>query len=485
MAGQEKAIMTKKEKRSLFRGFLAVLILACVYAGILVWQHQARVRTVRNEEQEADQKIALSLSPDQIDRISFGKETYVSLEKNGDAYGSPEDPAFTASPKRMAQMEKDLSNLEISRRLTDAGDLSKYGLDDPNLVIQVLLKDGSEHQIRVGNHSDSEKALYIQVDEDSDVCLTRIALDEHFAGDLNALAKYEDFPEIKAEKIRVIEVLKESDSFRLDTPGDSSCTVTDESGAEQRADVGLAGTVQMNLSNLSWLKNVEYHCTEPEKYGLKEPAAVIRIGIASGENQGESGEASLSETDLVIGDQDGSGNYYVCLQGSSQVHSIRGEYLNDLVKGKASDFWSRSYSFVSISDLDRLEVSLDGEMHTLRAVSAQGSYTDDDMSWYVDDTAVTKNEFTDFYYACVSVSAQQRLAEVPEYKETPALSLHYYLKDGTEKQLDYYEEDQNFYTVVYENGSKAASTNRIYVSAMIEKGRELFKAASGRVEHNK
>ena len=54
--------MTKKEKRSLFRGFLAVLILGCAYAGILVWQHQARVRTDRKEAEEADQKIALSLT---------------------------------------------------------------------------------------------------------------------------------------------------------------------------------------------------------------------------------------------------------------------------------------------------------------------------------------------------------------------------------------------------------------------------------------
>lgn len=462
--------MTKREKRNLVRGFLIVVILACIYAGILVWQKIQKDDVNRKETENARQQILLALNPDQIRSISFG-EPRVTLEKKEDGYGSPEDSFFTASQERVSRMEKDLSNLEMTRRLEDTDDLEKYGLKAPKQEIEITMEDGAVHRILIGNHSDSEKELYVQVDEDPSVYLTKAVLDEHFAGDLNALAEYEEFPEIKAEAIRMVEVTKEENSFSLDTPGDDSCTVTDEEGNLQKADVSLAGTVQMNLSNLSWQKNVEYHCTDLKKYGLDEPTAEIRIRSA-----GEDGE-SLPEIGLILGEKDGSGNYFASLAGSAQVHMIRGEYVDSLVNGKASDFWSRSYSFVSISDLDYLEVTLDGEMHTLRAVSEKGTYTDEDMTWYVDKVPVSKKLFTDFYYECVSVTAQDRLSSVPEYEEMPALSLHYYLKDGTEKQLDYYAEDQNFYTVIYENGTKAASTNRIYVNAMIESGRKLIQAA--------
>ena len=487
MDGQEKEIMTKIEKRNLVRGFLTVLILICIYAGILVWQRIAETKMNRKAAEDAEEKVLLALEPDQIKSISFGEDPKVNLEKTETGYGSPDDPDFIASSKRTLQMEKDLSDLEMSRKLSDSENLEKYGLEAPLLEIDVSMEDGDTHRIKVGNHSDSRKELYILVDDDPSVYLTGTPLDEHFSGDLNALAEYEAFPEIIPEKIREIEVQKEEDSFLMVTPGDDTCTVTDENDNTQSADVSLAGTIQMNLSNLSWLNNTEYHCTEPEKYGLEKPTAEIRIGSEDGSGKTTDGEeTALSEVCIIIGNKDESGNYYAGLQGSSQVHTIRGEYLESLVEGKAEDFWSLNYSFVSISDLEDLEVTIDKETHVLRAVSENGLYTDEDMTWYVDETEVSKDLFTDFYYACVSVTAQERMAEVPEYKEAPALSLHYHLKDGTEKQMDYYAEDQNFYTVIYENGSKAAKTNRVYVNAMIEKGKALFQMAeSGAINDKK
>ena len=68
----------------------------------------------------------------------------------------------------------------------------------------------------------------------------------------------------------------------------------------------------------------------------------------------------------------------------------------------------------------------------------------------------------------MSVTAQERLDEVPKVEGAPALELHYYLTDGSEKTIQYYEYDQNFYTVLYEDGTKAAHTNKLYVNTMLE-----------------
>ena len=257
----------------------------------------------------------------------------------------------------------------------------------------------------------------------------------------------------------------------------------------------------MDLSNSSWLKNLEYHCTDLAAYGLEQPEARILIKSEIAESEGrkekaasnaggetagasedenviaDTGEDAYEVIGILVGSQDASGNYYVCLEGSSQVHTVRREYLESLAEGGPQSFWSRNYSFVSIGDVEHLDVTMDGVTHTLRRISETGGQTDEDLTWFVDDTEVSKESFTEFYYACVSVTAQERLAQVPEFTEGPALTLHYTLRDGTEKKLDYYPADQNFYTVVYDEGQSAANTNRLYVSAMIESYRKLLEEA--------
>ena len=50
------------------------------------------------------------------------------------------------------------------------------------------------------------------------------------------------------------------------------------------------------------------------------------------------------------------------------------------------------------------------------------------------------------------------------------------LNDGSTKDITYYKADQNFFTVVYENGTKAASTNKLYVNIMLD---DLKKLSEG------
>ena len=147
----------------------------------------------------------------------------------------------------------------------------------------------------------------------------------------------------------------------------------------------------------------------------------------------------------------------------------------DLVENQATSFWSLTYRFVSISDLKKLTVTAEGETHTLEYVRVVNEDGTDTEQWIFDGDEVEKDLFTRFYYDCVSVTAQERMESVPEDPGEPSLSLHYELNDGTTKDITYYKADQNFYTVIYENGTKAASTNKLYVNTMLE---DLKKLAS-------
>ena len=486
----------KKKKRLVFMTVLVMLL----GLGYLAEDHLLDVRQERMtiaEEKAQEQLAILSIAPEEISELRFkGDDGDIIFRKDGENWTAPEDGHFIMDPSAAARLEKDLRSLTATRVLADETDLSRYGLDPARQTVTIRMADGSETGLYIGDRSDSSHELYAATSADKGkVFLTKAALDEHFSGTLGDFALYEDAPGVKAERIRSIRVEKESDSFTLYTPGDDTCTVTDENGKSEGADLTAAGTVLYLLEDLDWLYNLEYHAADPEtlgKYGLDHPACTIEVSA-----EGDGQEDGLSYT-LLTGASDENGNYYVKLAGSDQVHSVRREYLASLVEGKALNFWSLAFSFVSMSDLDYLDVSRSGGTWTLQYESGEGSSREsssesaaeeegsekdsrEDSSgsarWLVDHNEVSKDSFTAFYYACVSVTAQERLSEVPAYEQDPDLTLTYYLKDGSVKELKYYLADQNFYTVVYDDGNKAASVNRIYVKGMLDALDHLLSGA--------
>ena len=465
--------MNKKKAARLRLMFLVVVLLGLAYAAedhfLTVLGREKKMKEAAKEQD----MIRLAIPEEEIARIRFaGGDGEVVLEHGTEGWTSPDSAYFAMDPAAAARLCKDLGGLKAERVLTGEGDLSGFGLDPPRQTVDIALKDGQEISLYIGDRNDSSHELYAATSLDRDaVFLTRTALDEHFAGTLRDLALYEEIPALQAEKIRRVRVEREDESFELTTPGDDTCTVTDRDGEVQDADLSATGRVLYQLADLNWLKNLEYDAKEPEikaKYGLDSPACTVTVFT-----EGPDGAEETALT-LLTGGKDENGNDYVQLAGSRQVHSIRHEYLASLTEGSARDFWSLSYSFVSLSDLDHLEVHSDGRTLTLVRTAEDGQQDDAHVTWLVNGQEVSKESFTDFYYACASVTAEERVSPVPHYTEEPALELIYYVKDGSTKQMQYYPADQNYYTVIYEDGSRAASVNRLYVRNMLDALNTLY-----------
>ena len=472
----QETIMTKKNKGTLIRAVLVLLLLIAVYIALVIYQDRSRERQETETAREKAGKVVLSLKPEEIRSIRYEtekqagdlQEVYLLQEKG--QWVSPDDPSFRMKPSRAEKLTKDLAELSSERTLTGIKDLDPYGLGEKARVITISDTAGQEYKLYTGLRSDSSGELYFQTEKDSDVVyLTKTRLDQDFSADLKSLYDYEEIPAIEPSRIRRIEVEKEEDPYVLVTPGDDSCTVEGKDGTRESASLGLVGMVQNQLSNLSWLSNLEYDCQKPSLYGLDQPAGRLTVFC-----EGEDAPA----LDLLIGAADENGNYYVQPEGSKEVHSIRKSYLETLMEAAPQTFWSLSYSFTSIGDLNTLTVAYDGEEHVLRRVSEDGLQDDAHQTWLVDGKETDKESFTKFYYEAVSATAQERLPKVPEFTEEPVLELRFSLTDGSEKTISYYEGDQNFCTVIYDDGQKAASTNRLYVDRMRESLEALLETVS-------
>ena len=460
--------MNHGKKKTLLLQTLLVLVLAGCY---LLTDCRMRVSEKELEESVREEKEALTLLS--LDESMIRSISFVNREEGGEItftagngiWICPDDPDFVMDEEKIRKLTGDLEQLTATRRLDETDDLSAFGLAPARGVITIRDADGDETVLLTGVRNDATGELYIQTGGDEEtVYLTKASLDRDFCGTLKDFAAYEEVPALEPSRIRRIDVLRRSDGYTLDTPGDASCTVTGTDGITEPADLSEVGLAQNRLGNLNWLSDLEYRSGNEKAYGLDDPSSILTVTQEGGDT-----------VTIRIGETDADGNYYVQLEGSSQVHSVRREYLEGLLEGNASDFRSLSYSFVSLGDLDTLYVTYKGKTYTLRARSSDESFSEESMRWYVNGAQVEKEPFTGFYYACVSVTAQKRLSEIPKTDEAEMiLGLEYALKDAGKKEIRYFPADRDFCLVTYDGGSKAALVNRMYVREMTEKLEELI-----------
>ena len=452
---------TKKIKR-LVIALVLVILAGVAYLVLLKYSDKKEEAESQKAQEEAEASVVFETDIDKVSSISFwGDDGKLTFEKKDDVWTYPEDSVFQMKDSRIQTLLADISSVSCTRELDAKGDLAQFGLEDPVNTIEITLSDGTEKVLYVGNKNTSTHELYFQTEEKSDtVYMTKTALDTDFSGTIQDFAAYTDFPKVSPETMTEFDVDKTQDSYVLVMTGDDQCTVEDEAGDSQLANLNLVGMVQDNVSNIIWYQDLEYNCSDYAQYGLDDPQMVLTVKYKDGEEQ--------KEFKLSVGDEDENGNYYARLNDLPEVHTIRGEYLTDLLESSASSYWSLTYSFVSIGDLDQLEVTKDGETHVLKKEIQTTKGGLESVKWLVDDQEVDEKLFTDFYYACVSVTAQERLDSVPDQTGDEVLKLVYTLTDGSQKEITYYEEDQNFYTVIYEDGTKAAHTNKLYVKTMTD-----------------
>lgn len=452
---------TKKIKR-LVIALVLVILAGVAYLVLLNYSDKKEEAENQKAQEEAEASVVFETDTDKVSSISFqGDDGKLVFEKKDDVWTYPEDAVFQMKDSRIQTLLADISSVSCTRELDAKGDLAQFGLEDPVNTIEITLSDGTEKALYVGNKNTSTHELYFQTEEKSDtVYMTKTALDTDFSGTIQDFAAYTDFPKVSPETMTEFDVNKAQDSYVLVMTGDDQCTVEDEAGDSQLANLNLVGMVQDNVSNIIWYQDLEYNCSDYAQYGLDDPQMVLTVRYKDGEEE--------KEFELSVGDEDENGNYYARLNDLPEVHTIRGEYLTDLLESSASSYWSLTYSFVSIGDLDQLEVTKDGETHVLKKEIQTTKGGLESVKWLVDDQEVDEKLFTDFYYACVSVTAQERLDSVPDQTGDEVLKLVYTLTDGSQKEITYYEEDQNFYTVIYEDGTKAAHTNKLYVKTMTD-----------------
>lgn len=437
----------------------------------------------KKEEAAAENDVVISFAEDDIKNLSFLiSDKRVSFTRNEDGWVYDDDAQFPVDDDQMKVLTDALAEVTANRTLTDVEDLSSYGLDEPEDVIQVTDQEDKVTEITVGDTNESTGDCYISLNEDSRTVYTVTGdLSTVFSGSLMNYAKGDDYPTITGGSIERITLTGGENPFTLEKSEDSTSgwILTDGSGKQIDVGSSYVSTLQSAAAGLDYANYYEYNCTDFSKYGLDQPYAVLTVDYtetAADEEADENGETDTEEVSrqmvLRIGNENEEGNRYVSIEGSTQVHGISVDSLNELLQPSDENMEDLSVSNVPVSAIDKLTVVYKNTTHyyEIKEETAKGSDESAEESsetvYYRDGEKIDSLSFSSFYNKAIGMTAQKTTQDNPS--GTAEMKLLFQKSDGSEINVEYYSYDTNFYLALRQDGKKYL-VNKMNV-------REMFNA---------
>ena len=260
--------------------------------------------------------------------------------------------------------------------------------------------------------------------------------------------------------------------------------------------------------------------------GEKEEAEEPGTDVSEDDNAEDSGEAEEKpqvEKQLVIyvGDEI-DGNRYVKVNDSKQVYTIPETSLTDIVDKNISDFYSLTVNYLTVNNLDSLEVQSEDGAHTVQVTRETAKNTEDSteesagsekeegsgdtgeaaadkdkenedaaentsdektgtaeeekISYALDGKEIEETVFTTFYNKLINMAGQERLTEEYTPDEAAAFTFVFTDTEGQKTTVSYYEYDSSFYAAV--TGDKVYLVNKMDVRDLTEAYQEMLNADS-------
>lgn len=529
----------KKKTVKLVSAVVVLGVLCAAYEGVNFYVTSQEEKGTEENDTSVD---LVSLEADDITAVSFtADQNEVEFDKKDDSWTEKSDANFPVNQDTVDSAVKGVASLTADQEISDVEDMNQYDLDNPQNTITLTTADG-DTSLQIGMESSNNQYYVKKEDDDKNVYLVSSSSIEPFMGTLYDFAESGTFPSVTSATITDVKVDKEN-SYELTQDADNLFWNVSDGKTTEKADTTKAGTVTSAIGSLTYDKFVDYNCTDDSKYGFDDPYAVITVKYTeeeavesdedseADENDSEATDEAATDTSedadasdedssedeqetqtvektltIYVGDETGD-DRYVKVDDSKEVYTITKDSLTDILDSTMSDFYNLSVSYVSVNDLDSLEVqSAEGD-HTINIVTetvkaededttddtdsdttdesstetSDESSTDTDSSdesssddeeetttttYKLDGEDLDESTFTTFYNKLINMTAQERLTEEYTPEGDPAYTFIFKDKDGKETTVKYYEYDTNFYAAVVED--KVYLVNKMNVKDLDE-----------------
>ena len=492
-----------KKSTKLVSAVVVLAVLGGVYVGLNTYVSKEE-KTESSSEEESKTEV-FSVKTDDIKSLGFiVDKKAVTFEKKDDSWVKTDETAFPVNQTTLDSAASAIETVEADRVLEDVEDLTEYGLDSPSNTVTVDTDDGTT-KFNIGDENTSTNQYYIsRDDDDSTVYVVAADTVSPFMNSLYDYAQGEDFPTIDSSTVKKVQVSEDKDSYVLEENSDGATwdVSGDGSSDKESADTTAAGNVTSGLGSFAFDQFVNYNAEDLSQYGLDKPYATITVDYQeevendstdstnSGENDSTASESDSESSDstdtdsgsedadsktttvdkqlvIYVGDEAGDGSRYVTVD-NKQIYTMSTDTLSAVIDKTPSDLWSLIVNYLSVKNLDQLQVTY-GETTNTVNVSRETS-TDDDGNekettiYQLDGKKIESTTFTTFYNKLINMAGQKRLTEAYTPAADPEMTAVFTDSDKNQTTVTFYTYDTNYYAAVV--GDKVFLVNKMTVKEM-------------------
>lgn len=479
-----------KKSTKLVSAVVVLAVLGGTYVGLNTYVSKEE-KTESSSEEESKTEV-FSVKTDDIKSLEFivdKKET--TFEKKDDSWVKKDETAFPVNQTTLDSAASAIEKVEADRVLKKVDDLTEYGLDSPSNTVTVDTSDGTI-KFNIGDENTSTNQYYISKDDD-DSTVYVVAADTvtPFMKSLYDYAQGEDFPTIDSSTVKKVQVSEDKDSYVLEENSDGATwdVSSDGSSDKETADTTAAGNVTSGLGNFAYDQFVNYNAEDLSQYGLDKPYATITVDYQE-EVKDDSSDSTDSSEDtktttvdkqlvIYVGDEASDGSRYVTVD-NKHIYTMSADTLSAVIDKAPSDLWSLIVNYLSVKNLDQLQVTYGGATNTVN-VSRETSKDDDGndketTTYQLDGKEIESTTFTTFYNKLINMAGQKRLTDAYTPATDPEMTAVFTDSDKNQTTVTFYTYDTNYYAAVV--GNKVFLVNKMTVKEMFNAYETLINGES-------
>jgi hypothetical protein len=437
--------MSRSKKLYVLLGVLVVISLITFIV--------SRVEQKQEEIKNSDETI-LAIPSDDVTVLSWETEdASFAFHKDG-TWIYDEDEAFPVDQEEIGELLSMFEDFGVSFIIENVDDFGQYGLDNPVGTIHLETADET-YEISLGGYSTMDSERYVSIG-DGNVYLVKTDPYDSFDIEISALIDNDEIPDL-SDATKISYSGTESGDVIYNANLESDCAddvyYTTVSSEKKPLDTTRVNSYLSTLRYLDLADYVTYTATADElsSYGLATPDLTLVISytdedgasqtltlsfgrdeeqqkavadVEAAAEDGDSADTEGSSAGSTSADTSDSVGGYVRVNDSSIVYALSASDYESALAISYNDLRHKNVFTADFAEVDKLEVTLDGETYTFLA----SGDTDSRTYTYLENEI----DMTDIESSLTALSADSFTDEKPS--ETQEITLTLYRNADTEDE---------------------------------------------------
>lgn len=368
---------------------LGILAAACIGTFAVTQMEE------RKEQIKETGEIILELPSESVQFLSWEYDGETLAFHKNEAWLYDEDENFPVSEEKIHELLEQFQSFGAAFIIENVEDFGQYGLDAPICTIKLAMEDQT-YEIKLGGYSKMDSQRYVSIGDGNVYLVKHDPLDEYDAVlsdmiDHDEIPAFDHVTKIQFEGAETYSITYQENS--TDTYSDGDSYFTQQNGKTLPLDTSKVDGYLRSITNLNPVNYVSYHATDEElrAYGLDAPELTITVDYTLEGEDGEEVEdtfilyVSPDPEDVKAAEeaQDGEEaelSAYIRVGESQIIYEVSSSSYKKLAAASRSDLRHSEVIWADFSDIQRIDISLEGNSYTLTSEKDK-----DNSTWFYQD----------------------------------------------------------------------------------------------------